>query len=213
MNPFHRFTGSWRLDAYKIIGLVIISAAAGVDAGATTVLPPTFEQLVGDSDYVVSARVKSVKCLWVENSGGRHIFSEVELEVIEVIVGRPPQPLILRMLGGAIDGQEMVVQGMPVFKVGQEDILFVRGNGRQFYPLTAAMHGRYPIVRPHGEAPFVARSNSAPLRDTSQVSLPIDDVTPSPGKTVAELHQSAISPDEFVRKIKAAAGARSKGKP
>ena len=142
---------------------------------ATTVVPPNFDELVNESDYIVRAVVKSVTSEWREKQGHRHIFTFVELEVLEVIHGTPPQPLVLEMLGGEVGGEAMVVQGMPKFEVGQEDILFVRGNGRQFYPLTAAMHGRYPVVRDKGGHAHVTRSNHAALHATAEVAQSMTD--------------------------------------
>ncbi|MEO6995370.1 MAG: hypothetical protein ABI273_17325 [Lacunisphaera sp.] len=159
--------------------------------------------LVNESDYIVHTVVKSVTSEWRENQGHRAIFTLVELEVLEVINGQPPQPLVLVMLGGQVGGEEMVVQGMPKFKVGQEDILFVRGNGRQFYPLTAAMHGRYPIVHESGGRAHIARSNQMPLHDTAEVALPMEDDGTADIKQETRADRAALSPDDFTRQIRA----------
>jgi hypothetical protein len=159
--------------------------------------------LVNESDYIVHTVVKSVSSEWKDKQGHRAIFTLVELEVVEVISGQPPQPLVLEMLGGRVGDEEMVVQGMPKFKVGQEDILFVRGNGRQFYPLTAAMHGRYPIVRESGGRVHMARSNQVPLHDTAEVALPIEDDGTGGIKVAARTDRVALSPDDFTRQIRA----------
>jgi hypothetical protein len=115
--------------------------------------------------------------------------------------------LVLEMLGGHVGDEEMIIEGMPRFQVGQEDILFIRGNGRQFYPLTAAMHGRYPILREKDGSAHVARSNQMPLHATAEVALPMAD------GTVAELQQrltgsaTALTPVQFVQQIHAAVDA------
>ncbi len=171
---------------------------------ATTVEPPTFAALVNESDYIVRAVVKSVRSEWREKNGHRNIFTLVEIEVLEVISGTPPQPLVLEMLGGRVGEDEMVVQGMPMFTVGQEDILFVRGNGRQFYPLTAAMHGRYPIHRKPGARAQVARSNQLPLHDTAEVALPMNEGPAPDPKQTAGASVPVLSPEDFVQQIKAA---------
>lgn len=138
-------------------------------------VPPKFPELVNESDYIVRAVVTATRSEWVEKRGRRSIFTYVELKVLEIIAGAPPTPLVLEMLGGRVGEDEMTVQGMPRFVPGQEDILFVRGNGRQFYPLTAAMHGRYPVAREQSGVAHVKRSNGLPLRRSEEVALPLEE--------------------------------------
>ncbi len=114
----------------------------------TTVIQPTFDQLVGSSDYIVRGVVRSVDSAWRENArkpGERYIGSKVTIEVHEVIKGTPPSPLVLDMVGGRVGDAQLVVEGAPKFVVGQESILFVSGNGTNFFPLTGIMHGFFPI--------------------------------------------------------------------
>jgi hypothetical protein len=172
---------------------------------ATTVVPPKFTELVNESDYIVRALVKSVKSEWREKDGQRHIFTKVEVEVLEIINGTPPQPLVLEMLGGKVGEDEMVIEGMPKFAVGQEDILFIRGNGHQFFPLTAAMHGRYPVVREKSGRAYVMRNNQIPLHDTAEVALPMsEDSSPDEIKRQASVSIPGLSPENFVQQIRSA---------
>ena len=194
-----RFKNSVRL----LLPICLIMVLA-LPAHATTVVPPKFEELVNESDYIVRAVVKSVTSEWREKQGQRHIFTFVELEVLEVIHGTPPQPLVLEMLGGQVGDEAMVVQGVPRFEVGQEDILFVRGNGRQFYPLTAAMHGRYPVMREKGKPAHVARSNHAALHATAEVALPLTEESEVGVKQPMNANTPALSPDDFTQQIRAA---------
>jgi hypothetical protein len=169
--------------------------------GATTVNPPEFSELVNQSDYIVQAVVKSVVSEY-ENPSSRKIVTKVELEVKEVVAGTPPQPLILRVVGGKVGDREMIVEGAPQFKVGDEHILFVQGNGRQIFPLVAMMYGVYPIKREASGRQFVTRSNRVPLQDSSEVVLPMT------GGGVAELQRrmrgagEALTPAQFVQQIR-----------
>jgi hypothetical protein len=49
------------------------------------------------------------------------------------------------MVGGRVGQDELVVDGVPKFQVGQESVLFVHGNGTNFFPLTGVMHGFFPV--------------------------------------------------------------------
>jgi hypothetical protein len=178
--------------------------AAIAAARATTVIPPEFPDLVQNSDYVVRARVKSLRNEIRVREGQEVPYTQVELEVREVIAGTPPSTVVLTLLGGrTTDGGELRVEGVPTFSVGDEDILFVRGNGTNFYPLKGVMHGRYPVRfdKKLGRE-YVARANGVPLAATAEVALPLAE-----GK-IAELLRrmrkvdDALTPAEFVQSIR-----------
>ena len=181
---------------------------AVLPARATTVIAPSFTQLVRQADYIVRATVKAVTSEMRTDGAHQHIVTKVELEVHEVISGTPPQPLVLLMLGGKVGAEEMVVDGAPRFKLGDEDILFVRGNGRQISPLVGMMHGRYPITREAGTGrEFMTRSNGTPLTSEEDVARPMAgsiSTAATPGAPAGPTHP-ALSPAEFITRIKAAA--------
>jgi hypothetical protein len=184
-------------------GLFFLLACLPLHLGATSVVPPSFEKLVNESDYVVRAVVQSITSEWREKAGQRRIYTIVKLDVREVIVGKPPIPLELQLLGGRMDGQELVVEGAPKFEVGQEDILFIRGNGRQFYPLTGIMHGRYPILKdPATGRPYMARANRVPLAATAEVSRPMAEHSLQESVPAAAV-QRALSPESFIESVRA----------
>jgi len=193
--PFaHSPISRWK---HLLVALVIAGVAA--TTRGTTVIPPDFNKLVGQADYIVRAVVKSVSA---EKSsvGGRHITTKVELEVRQVIGGTPPQPLVLEMLGGTVGDETMTVEGAPIFKVGDEDILFIHGNGVQFTPLVALMHGRYPVK--HDSATgrdYVARSNGAPLYSEKDIGQPIE--IPTAAAATVQAGAQPLSPDEFASRI------------
>lgn len=170
---------------------------------ATSVVPPTFEELVNESEYVVRTVVKSISYEQRESNGQNLIYTLVEFEVREVVAGTPPRPLVLRMLGGQVGDEVLEVSGAPKFVAGQEDILFVRGNGRQFTPLTAMMHGRYPVLKEAatGRA-YMARSNHAPLQSVSEVSQPMSDTVRQAKALTQSATAQALSPETFIQQIR-----------
>jgi hypothetical protein len=196
----------WKLLLFIALGIPFL---AGIRASATTVIPPDFDQLVNESDYIIRASVKSVDSEFRTNSAGKVIFTKVSLNVLEVIAGTPPADVTLEILGGKVGDQQMVLEGAPRFKVGDEDILFVRDNGHVIVPLVAMMHGRYPILHEPGSGRrYVARENKVPLDNTAQVAQPMGtdgvDLASGPAKAVS----SALTPEEFVQRIKAAVNPR-----
>lgn len=191
----------------RVLGMCAFALGLACSGGATTVIAPEFSELVNESDYVVRAVVKSVRSEFA-SPGSKTIVTYVELDVKEVIAGKPPSPLVLRMLGGTVGDKRMVVSGAPEFVTGDEDILFISGNGRVFNPLTALMHGRYPVARDKvtGRG-YVMRNNRAPLTDTAQVNEGMDHARERAeaqgGRRAIDLSE-AMSPEEFAAKIRAA---------
>jgi hypothetical protein len=147
---------------------------------ATTVIQPTFEEMVGSADYVVRVVVKSVESSWREDAtrpGQSYIGSNITLDVREVITGTPPSPLVLDVVGGRVGKDELNVTGTPKLKVGQECILFVRGNGRTFFPVIGLKHGYFPVRRDArtGDAQ-VLRADGRLLYNTQELD-PVADNT------------------------------------
>jgi hypothetical protein len=158
-------------------------------ARATTVLQPTFEELVGSAESIVRVQVLSVDSAWRDNPakpGERYIGTKVTLNVREVIKGKPPQTLVLDLVGGRVGADELVVDGAPKFEAGDECILFVRGNGRSFFPVVGLMHGYFPVYRDAvtGRAQ-VLRFNGVPLHDEQELApgAPTLSASRAPGLT------------------------------
>jgi len=197
-----RLRGGFRL---LVIAAFLASVVGLVALRATTVVAPTFTQLVNESDYIVRAVVKTVTAEWRDVQGHPRIYSLVELDVREVIAGKPPQPLILQVLGGKIGEQELVLEGAPKFVVGEENIYFIRGNGQNIYPLVAIMHGSYPVMKDSSTGrEYMARSNHAPLADTAEVSQPMAEAPANTIGATGKKPSDALSPGEFVRRVKTA---------
>ncbi len=175
-------------------------------APATTVVAPDFERLVHAADYIVRATPKSITSDWRDNPdapGQRYIGSLVELDVHEVISGAPPSPLVLDLVGGRIGDKELVIDGAPRFVVGEECILFVRGNGRQIIPLVAMKHGHYPVRRDKrtGDAQ-ITRSGGKFLYHVDEVALPEAAASALPARNP---RARPLSSEEFAARIRSTA--------
>jgi hypothetical protein len=192
------------LRRWASVAALFLALTAG--AWATTVVPPDFNQLVNESDYIIRAVVKSVTSEYRTNTSGKTIITKVALDVREVIAGTPPAEVVLEILGGKIGDEQMVLEGAPRFKVGDEDVLFVRGNGHTIVPLVAMMHGRYPVMQEAGTGRrYMARENKLPLGDTAEVAAPMTDGTAAaPPQTATKAPAQALTPEEFIKRVKAA---------
>src|SRR4029450_10002982 len=154
--------GYFFLVACTLFGL---SAAWG-----TTVVPPTFEELVSQAEVIFQGAVTDVR----SGSGGaatqRHIVTYVTFRVEDSFKGNPGGTYSIRLLGGTVDGETMEVTDTPKFNVGDRDILFVENNGSQFVPLVGISHGRFRVDRDQTTGRDVVMTNErAPLSDVSQL--------------------------------------------
>ncbi|MDQ2659580.1 MAG: hypothetical protein M3Y03_04095 [Verrucomicrobiota bacterium] len=114
---------------------------------AMTVIPPSFDELVGEAELIFQGTVTDVKSQWIGEGAQRHIVSYVTVQVEDALKGNPGASYTMRMLGGTVDGTTQGVADAPEFKVGDRDILFVENNGKQFIPLVGIMHGRFKVQK------------------------------------------------------------------
>lgn len=192
------------LRALRRICALLLLVFTSAPLAATTVIPPDFDQLVNESDYIVRAVVESIRAEYRDGPQGRLIVTKARLRIRETTAGQPPAVVELEMLGGQIGDDRLIVNGAPIFRVGDEDFLFVRDNGRTITPLVAMMHGRYPIFRDEATGrEFVARSNDVPLQDVAEVALPLTSGEMAERQRRAISPGQALTPAEFTARIRA----------
>ncbi len=111
-----------RLRRLLLAGLALM-ALGGIPAAATVVVPVSMETLAAGSPLVVLGRVEEVSA--VADQAG-HIFTLVRVAVGQVLNGSLEAPsLTLKEEGGAVGGMREVVYGTPVYRAGEEVLLFL----------------------------------------------------------------------------------------
>jgi hypothetical protein len=171
---------------------------------ATSVIPPTLDELVERSHAVVRARATATRCEWRGEGEDRHIVTIVALTVEETIVGTPQAALELEFLGGEIDDQRLIVTGQTRFLPGGEDILFVSRERSALTPLVRMMYGRYLVGRSDEGRRFVARDNGVPLASTDEIATTM--ASRPPGTMLAQIAAGrTLSPDEFADAVRESA--------
>lgn len=116
-------------------------------AQGTTVIPPTFDELVDKAEIIFQGTVTDVRSQWVGEGAQHRIMSYVTFKVEDTMKGAPGDTYTLQMLGGTVDGETMEVSDGPKFEVGGREIVFVENNGSQFIPLVGIMHGRFHVQK------------------------------------------------------------------
>lgn len=133
----------------KNLAHVLLTACAlsPLIARGTTVIPPTFDELVTKAELIFRGSVMSVHSQWVGEAAERHIATYVTFKVEDALKGEPGTSYTLQILGGTVGSETMGVSDSPKFVVGDQDLLFVEHNGQQFVPLVGIMNGRFHITR------------------------------------------------------------------
>jgi hypothetical protein len=131
----------------------------------TTVVQPTFEQLVDNADQVVVAEAILSEGHWRTNARGPLIFTTVRFRVEEALKGQPGAQLELSFLGGTVGADTLEVNGMPHFHNGSRFILFVSSNRTEICPLVGMFHGKFNLKKDAvtGEE-LISRHDGSPVR-------------------------------------------------
>lgn len=154
-------------------------------ARATTVIPPTFDQLVNNAEMIFEGTVTGLRSEWTGAGADRHIVTYVTFKIEDPIKGALGADYTIRMFGGTVDGHTMEVTDTPRFKVGDRDILFVENNGKQFVPLVGIMHGRFRVQQDDATAQeSIAKDNGAQVADTAMLGR--DEKAVSAGKALSK---------------------------
>jgi hypothetical protein len=160
---------------------------------ATTVIPPTFEQLVRQAEFIFQGTVTDVKSVWEGEGGQRHIETYVTFQVQDSVKGETGSSYTIRMLGGTVGDETMLVTDAPKFKVGDSDILFVEHNYDQFVPLVGIGHGRFHIQRDEETGrDILINDEGEPVKDLAKLGREEESVAAS----------EAISPEQLKSAVK-----------
>jgi hypothetical protein len=173
-----------------LLPLVFIGIAL-VRMTATTVIPPTFEQLVKQADFIFQGTVTDFRSVWEGEGGQRHIETFVTFKVEDNMKGDAGASYTIRMLGGTVGDETMEVTDAPKFKVGDRDILFVEHNYDQFVPLVGIGHGRFHVQRDEQTGrDIIVNAEGEAVRDLTQLGRNED------AAATADITE-AISPDDL----------------
>jgi hypothetical protein len=189
----------------RLLFLLLVSLAPALRA--TSVVPPSFTELVSEADAIYRGRVTAVQPRRIPSPDGNGsiIKTFVTFAVERVLKGSQQKEVTLEFFGGTLGDESMEISGMPKFNLGAREIVFVQKNGVQFCPLVALMHGRYRVLRDNATArEHIARDNGLPLRTTSEVELPMTALpAPIRAASAASATVQGLSADSFESSIAA----------
>ena len=151
--------------AMCVSGLLVLTPA-----NATTVVPPTFEEMADRADLVFVGKVVGSQAEWRVAGTDQAIFTLVEFHTEEILKGTVAESVSLRFLGGTVGGVTLEVVAVPKFKAGDRVLLFVEGNGVQFCPLVGVYHGKFEVRKDDKSSRAVVfMHDGKALRDVAEI--------------------------------------------
>lgn len=173
-------------------------------AQALTLRPPSFAELVGTAEQIVTGVITRTECEICEVADGRKVpFTFVTIEVAETLKGPRMASVVLRCLGGTAGGETVQVVGAPQFRVGDSGFFFIHNNGTQFVPLVGINHGCYWNVYDETTgAEIVVRDDGQPLTSIAQVQIPLRHDGRGVSTAAESPSRNALSPVQFAEQIK-----------
>lgn len=152
-------------------GLALALLAGMAPLQATVVIAPTFEQLVDGAREIFVGEVVSRESQWVNTAGGPTIVTLVTFSIVEGLKGGLLTQTSLEFLGGTVGETTLEVSGMPEFRVGDRDVVFV-GARNAVSPLVDFAYGRVRIVRDATGIDSVRLHDGRPLVATASMTRP-----------------------------------------
>lgn len=126
-----------------LTGLVLLALMSAVFTNATTLARLRFEDLAQQANAVARLR-----CLGSETRWDRgEIWTETRFEVIESHKGLLAGLVTVRMIGGSVGPVHSHVEGVPVFRSGDEVYLFLWGRYGEPYRVLGWSQGTFRVGR------------------------------------------------------------------
>jgi len=189
------------------LSVCVLAALLGLSrtATSTSVVAPTFDELVARAESVFVGRVVAERSLWVDSRAGRAIVTDVTFAIERTIKGPLYAERSLEFLGGTVGDDTLRVSGMPEFHVGDRDVLFVNDSGRPVSPLVGFMYGRFRILRDARSGREVVRTHDGrPLASVDEVGNRNAPAASAPART--------LNLDEFLDAVAAKARAQERNR-
>jgi len=119
-------------------------ALASPAADASQVLHQTLRELTLGSSDIVVGRVESTSARW--NEAHTRILTDVTVRVSESLKGAGGGVLTLTQLGGDLDGFRLSVPGSPLFRPGEDALLFLWRDPQGRAQVNGLGQGKFDIT-------------------------------------------------------------------
>jgi hypothetical protein len=172
-GPRHAPGSPSRARAWLSSALLLgLCATLPASAPATTIVSIPFRDLVARAERILVTEVVDVASREDASRPGL-IVTRVTFRVASVLKGPSAALVALDLVGGALGEASLEVMGLPRFRIGDRDVLFVKPAGRHVSPFVGFAHGRVRITQdPRSGLPRVARFDGRPIASARDFSDP-----------------------------------------
>jgi hypothetical protein len=142
-------------------------------AGATSVIPLSFDELVDGSESIVSGEVTRSWADW--DAEHKFIWTHYEVAVSAVHKGKPGTTVVVSEVGGVVGDRAMTVAGTVAYQAGEKVMIFLTRVPNGYLRTTGWSQGKYGV-----DDKGTLRAGSSLRAGTSIASLE--------GMSTAEVH-------------------------
>jgi len=130
---------------FRLITSLALTVFFAGYAHAVSAIDRTFSELVQRAELIVTATVAEARA--TSDGPQAPIFTHVTLTGLEPLKGAVEGDVyVLRISGGVLENRAELIGGLPRLVPGQRYILFIRGNGRDVFPVVGIHGGLYRLV-------------------------------------------------------------------
>jgi hypothetical protein len=160
------------------------------------VVPQTIEQLTAASTLVVSAHADRSWQAW--DPQHHLIYTYTVLTVTKTLAGPAVPQVLVRQMGGSLDGITQKVSGVQHLRPNEQAVLFLRpaiADGSGAFSITGLMQGHFH---------YVSTVSGIRLSNGVLASHPRDTVETLTDSGYAAFHGTTLAPEQLEARVRAA---------
>ncbi|MCK5683359.1 hypothetical protein KAJ27_04540 [bacterium] len=118
-----------------------------INTNATVLLEKDFQDLAIEADIVFIGTVSDIYSEWKGEQYKSKIHTYVTFSELEIISGNYKEnTIVVRLAGGEIDDVRVQYSGVPEFRLGNRNLLFLSGNYKALCPISGWSQGIFHLV-------------------------------------------------------------------
>ena len=153
-----------------LLGFLMVIAAVSVEGSTIRYLP--LDEMAIRADQIFTGEVVGITSQM--NARGTGIYTFVTIAVDEYLKGGRRSVLTLRILGGEAEGYRLVVPGSPVFRLGEEVLVFSDGGAGRIPTVLGMAAGKFTVERDPATGEQLLARSLAGLTLEDPGGVPVD---------------------------------------
>lgn len=152
------------------VSAVVIAIGLAPAALAAVVVRPTLDELTAEAAAIVVGEVVEVDTRRLDTRDGPRVVTDVVFRVERTLKGDSRTLVRLEFLGGTLGETRVWIPGMPRFRPGDRDVLFLSRSAGRLSPLVGFAEGRFRLSRdPRTGEELVSYHDFRPVLDVAAI--------------------------------------------